>query len=480
MPPSDATLTDDGVQPRATGGEYSVLGLAVCWAAHEPERAGQVLLVPGGAPRVFGRGDTTPDDPAPRAHLAWLIAGQVRHTTPLSAPKVSRCQLLLRADGPRTLRVTNVGRCRLYHRGEPVTEATAEVGDLLRLGHQLLLLCVSRRLSRDPIPPGYEDHVPGQADRHGIVGESPAIWQVRTFLAFAGPREGHVLVVGASGTGKELAVRALHSLSAGGRRELVARNAATLPDGVIDAELFGNARNYPNPGMPERPGLVGAADGSSLFLDEIAELPPGMQAHLLRVLDRGEYQRLGEATVRRSTFRLLAATNRPDGLKHDVLARFRFTKELPGLNDRREDIPLLVRHLVRGHAQRDAELARACFPDGDTSAVPRLPIATLERLVTHTYTTHVRELDALLLRELPGVPGDALGAAPAQEHGQRAPSPRDVVRPSFTREVLERALEEHGGVVDRTWRALGLSSRHALHRLLAKHGIKRATGSSSR
>ena len=139
------------------------------------------------------------------------------------------------------------------------------------------------------------------------------------------------LLLGESGTGKELAARAVHQLSQRGRQQFVARNAATLPAGLIDAELFGNAKNYPNPGMPERRGLIGEADGGSLFLDEIGELPVELQAHLLRVLDGdGEYQRLGEGVARRSNFRLIAATNRdPSTLKHDLAARFTARIELP-------------------------------------------------------------------------------------------------------------------------------------------------------
>jgi transcriptional regulator with GAF, ATPase, and Fis domain len=96
-----------------------------------------------------------------------------------------------------------------------------------------------------------------------------------------------VLLLGESGAGKELAARAIHGLGDRRARPLVARNAATMPETLIGAELFGNVKNFPNPGMPERPGLIGEADRSTLFLDEIGDLPEACQVHLLRVLDDG-------------------------------------------------------------------------------------------------------------------------------------------------------------------------------------------------
>jgi transcriptional regulator with GAF, ATPase, and Fis domain len=129
----------------------------------------------------------------------------------------------------------------------------------------------------------------GAPDPHGVVGESPAIWRLREALAFVARRAEHVLVTGPSGVGKELIARAVHDLSARAKKAFVSRNAATLPSGIIDAELFGNAKNYPNAGMPERAGLVGDAHGGTLFLDEIGELSTELSSHLLRLLDGGEY-----------------------------------------------------------------------------------------------------------------------------------------------------------------------------------------------
>lgn len=141
-----------------------------------------------------------------------------------------------------------------------------------------------------------------------------------------------MLITGESGTEKELAAGAIHARSRRGKNVLVAHNAATFPAGLIDAELFGNPKHYPNTGMPERPGLVGEADGGVLFLDEIGELPLEMRARLLRLLDAGgEYRRLGEAKGRRSDFRLVATTNRDASmLKHDLLSRLKVRVALPG------------------------------------------------------------------------------------------------------------------------------------------------------
>ncbi|HRE89765.1 MAG TPA: sigma 54-interacting transcriptional regulator, partial [Myxococcota bacterium] len=163
----------------------------------------------------------------------------------------------------------------------------------------------------------------GTPDPYGMVGESQAIWALREELAVTARAGMHVLIHGPSGAGKELAARAIHGMSSRAHRPLIARNAATFTESLIDAELFGNIRNFPNVGTPERPGLIGEADRSSLFLDEIGELPSHMQAHLLRVIDRdGEYTRLGESKPRKADIRLIAATNRPvESLKHDFAAR---------------------------------------------------------------------------------------------------------------------------------------------------------------
>jgi two-component system nitrogen regulation response regulator GlnG/two-component system response regulator HydG len=226
--------------------------------------------------------------------------------------------------------------------------------------------------------------------------------------------------------------------------------------------------------MPERPGLVGEADGSTLFLDEIGELPRELQAHLLRFLDAGEYQRLGDAKRRTVDARVVAATNRPvSQLKADLAARFPLRVRTPALHERREDVPLLARHLLQALVRGgDAHTSRFAAEDGH----PRMSRELMIALVNHLYTTHVRELSSVLFRaaleSTSSVVGLTSGAREALGLAGGATStalPHDI-----SREELVTALERHGGVREKVWRTLGLPNRYVLKRLLKKHGLEEA------
>jgi DNA-binding NtrC family response regulator len=259
----------------------------------------------------------------------------------------------------------------------------------------------------------------------------------------------------------------------------VARNAATLPAGLIDAELFGSAKNYPNAGMPERPGLVGEADGGTLFLDEIGELPVEHQAHLLRILDAGgEYQRLGEATTRTSAFRLVGATNRdPALLKHDLRARLTSVVQLEPLSSRREDIPLLARHLLLAAAQRSPEVAGRFVVQGpDGRPLARFAPSFIEHLLREPLEANARDLEAALWKGMSEATADQIKAPRAGE--PVAARPPTVRRPGPVSEPtaseIRAALKTAGGSVGKAARTLGLSSRFALYRLMRKHSIRDA------
>lgn len=398
MPRFDSTLPPSAPIVDTSTEDAEGLALVLLWSRHEPHRVGEVARVSAGGagPRILGRGEANGDER--RLTFARQRPGALEVTGPLESPRISRVQLLLAPRSPRELEVQNVGRCPMEIDGQPAVAGTLTPGSVLELKNALLLLCTIRPPRLSPLLSMSPHHPFGEADRFGLVGESPALWRLRGTLSAVARRTEHVLVTGPSGSGKELVSRALHAESARARRPLVARNASTIPESLLDAELFGNLRNYPNPGTPERPGLVGQADGSTLFLDEVAELPPSMQAHLLRVLDAGEYHRLGEPTARRSDLRLVAATNRPESaLKHDLLARLQIRLVVPGLDERREDIPLLATHLLRRHAEVDEAGAARFFPTAGPRAYPSIAPALVRALVRHAYVAHMRELEALLV-----------------------------------------------------------------------------------
>ena len=491
MPSSAPTLDPVDSSASVAGARDEELpALLIAWADAEPERVGEVALFdPGGGALILGRGEGSG-----RVVFHRQRPGALEPTGPLASPGISREQLRVRLSGGQ-LHVDRIGRCAMEIRGEPVDRGVVEPGDTVLLKSQLLLYCTRRPRRLAPLdnakladPPPF-----GQPDAHGIVGESPATWRLRDQLAWLGKAAEHTLILGGSGSGKELCARAIHALSARGAGPFVARNAATIPKELVDAELFGNVKGYPNPGMPERPGLIGAADEGTLFLDEIGELPLSLQANLLRVLDeRGEYHRLGASTASRSSFRLLGATNRDlAALKHDLGARLVLRLAVPGVDERRDDIPLLARHLLRRAAARSPEATRRFLvaPGAQDLRVKARLVAHLLRI---EYPLNVREMDAILWRAMGASTGDAITWRPdAPASGASEPPPRDealrepapaqappqatpktVESPELSEAQVQASLAEHEGNIVRTAQALGLTSRYVLYRLMRKYGIE--------
>lgn len=379
------TLSPSPLSAWLTPGEPPLVPtLTVLWCRAEPERMGEIFQLPLGT-SLLGRGAGSPEQP----HLMPLRQrpGLLEPRSPLASPRLSRQQLKLEGQGT-SIRVENIGRCVLSVNGQPTLHAELKADELLEIRDELLLLFQLRPALLSSLPEGAAVHAFGEPDAFGIIGESPQAWELRNTLFRLAALPDHLLVTGPSGAGKELIARALHQLSPRALRSPVARNAATLPESLIEAELFGNVKGYPTPTMQARPGLVGEADGSTLILDELGELPIALQARLLRLMDAGEYHRLGEAKTSRASLRILAMTNRPEALKHDVAARFSSRVMVPGLNERPEDIPLIARHLAgrRWQALRHGE-------PGTPTLTPRL----ISALIQHRWSTHVRELDALLL-----------------------------------------------------------------------------------
>lgn len=453
-----------------------VAALTVVWSRDRPERVGEVFLLGRAGPLILGRMTRLGASDPRRLRPVWQRPGENRPRPPLSSERISREQLLLEpgADGPGAgVAVVNRGRLPLRVNDHPVPRALVRPGDRLALGDELVLLC-QRRPQRLPASEGAL-HPFGRPDADGIVGEGPAAWALRRAIGRAARRgavsppdgrRAHALILGESGVGKELAAGALHR-RAGRGGALVARSAATFPEGLIDAELFGNIRSYPNPGTPARPGLIGRADGGTLFLDEIGELPQALQARLLRVLDAGEYHRLGEASARRADLLFVGASNRPEAsIKHDLLARMSQRIQIPGLNERLEDVPLLANWLLEAAG---AEVDRFRRDDGALRLAPAL----IEALLSHRYTAHARELRRLLWVAIDHSEGrylDGTDALPLQQVGAAPPGTADPR--ALTREQVIEALTACDFVQARAWRRLGLSSRHQLSRLMKKFDVQ--------
>ena len=392
-------------------------------------------------------------------------------TGPLTEPRLSRVHIVVRATRSGDLEVVNRGRSGMTVGGTTKDHAALRPGGTVQLGSALLLVCEMRPLTfPEPIIP-LASHPFGYSDASGMVGEGPCMWALREEVAGVALQRAHVLVQGPSGSGKELVSRAIHRLS-GALGPLVSRNAATFPGGLIDAELFGNVRNYPNPGMPSRPGLIGQVEAGTLFLDEIGELPAALQAHLLRVLDAGEYHRLGESKARRCRFRFVGATLRSEGaLRHDFLARMPSRVQGPGLNALRSDLPLLMAHLVRRMAEQEAGIGSRFLDDAGN---PRISPSLVRHALGVRYTTNVRQLEGLLRLSALHSAGRYLTTVPQLHRPTGAVTViEEPVDPcEVNEEAIRRSLARHAGVREKVWRDLGLSSRFVLARLMKKHGIQ--------
>jgi transcriptional regulator with GAF, ATPase, and Fis domain len=236
-----------------------------------------------------------------------------------------------------------------------------------------------------------------QRDAFGeMIGQSSALQKVGEQIELVAPTNSTVLITGESGTGKELVAREIHSRSSRSERPLIKVNCAAIPRELYDSEFFGHTKGSFTGALRDRVGRFELADGGTLFLDEIGEIPLDLQSKLLRVLQEGELERVGDEHTRHVDVRIIAATNRD--LKSDSEARrFRsdlyyrlsvFPIELPPLSERKEDIPLLAEHLL---SQLSQKLARP---------TPRLTMANVQELQRYTWPGNIRELQHVLERAL--------------------------------------------------------------------------------
>jgi two-component system response regulator AtoC len=335
---------------------------------------------------------------------------------------------------------------------------------------------------------------PGAAETfHALVGGSPRMRAVYELLEKAAAVDATVLLLGETGTGKELAARAIHYHSARRERRFVPVNCGALPGELVESELFGHARGAFTGAASARPGLFEEARGGTIFLDEVGELPLAAQVKLNRVLQEREIRRVGDTTAIPVDVRVVAATHRD--LRAEVKAgRFRedlfyrlnvLAVTLPPLRERPGDVPLLAAHFLAKHSRALRRKLDGFSPDA------------LLRLEAHPWPGNVRELENTVERAVAVSAGPAVTpvdlppelAAPEHAAGY-APTPPDADRPGppalaalpykdaveaardrVSREYLVALLTEFEGNVTRAAERAGME-RESLHRLLRRHGLR--------
>ncbi len=302
-----------------------------------------------------------------------------------------------------------------------------------------------------------------------IIAQSPSMRPVLEMIARVGPSDANVLIIGENGTGKGVVARALHAASARASRPLVTLNAGGISEGVFESELFGHVKGAFTDARADRVGRFELADGGTLFLDEIANVPASQQGKLLRVLETGEFERLGSSRTRKVDVRILSATNADPRaevaagrFRQDLLFRLNTIEiRVPPLRDRREDIPLLAQHFLRSHAQRYRKDVAGFEP------------AALQALLDHPWPGNVRELDhaveraALMAQSARVRPADL---ALRQAGEAAAPRLEEMSLEEVEGALIRKALTRYGGNVSQAARALGLS-RSALYRRMEKFGL---------
>ena len=302
-----------------------------------------------------------------------------------------------------------------------------------------------------------------------VVAESSAMQNVLQVVSRVGPSDANVLVLGENGTGKGVIARALHAVSSRASRPMVIVNSGGVSEGVFESELFGHVRGAFTDAKSDRVGRFELADQGTLFLDEIANVPMSQQAKLLRVIETGEFERLGSSRTRRVNVRIISATNADlndevtaGRFRQDLLFRLNTIEiRIPPLRDRREDTPLLAQQFLRQHAQRYRKRLTG-FESG-----------AMQLLLEHSWPGNVRELDhaierAVLMAQGPLVKAGDLGLRSA---GQAAAGRlEDMSLEDVECFLIKKAMTRYDGNVSQAAKALGLS-RSALYRRLQRYGL---------
>ncbi len=314
-----------------------------------------------------------------------------------------------------------------------------------------------------------------------LVGECPAMREVKEFIRRVAPTDATVLITGENGTGKELVVRALHAGSPRRDRPLVEVNCAAIPRDLVESELFGHEKGSFTGADKTRIGKFELADGGTLFLDEIGDMDARAQAKVLRAIEQGRFQRVGGTRERTVDVRIIAATNRDLtdpalGFRQDLFYRLNvLSVQLPPLRERGDDIELLLEHFNHTLARRLNRQPKVFTP------------AALDRLRAHDWPGNVRELRNLVERVLILVPGQEVDVThlpmpPVAESDEQAVEwlrcrTYQEFKERSERAYLQAKLAEHGYNVSRTAEALGMQ-RSNLYKKIAKYDLRTSAGRS--
>ncbi len=301
-----------------------------------------------------------------------------------------------------------------------------------------------------------------------IISDSPRMRPVIELVTRVAPSDANVLITGENGTGKGLIAQALHSLSPRANKLMITVNMGGLSEGVFESELFGHVKGAFTDAKADRAGRFELADESTLFLDEIANLPMSQQAKLLRVIETGEFERVGSSRTLHANVRIISATN---SNLHEEVAGGRFRQDLlfrlntieialPPLRERREDIAPLAAHFLRQHAERYRKKLTGFEPSAH------------EALMRHEFPGNVRELDhvierAVLMSQGAQIKANDLGLTNASDGSPRL---EEMSLDEVEALLIKKALARNDGNARKAAEALGLS-RSAFYRRLQHHGL---------
>jgi len=304
--------------------------------------------------------------------------------------------------------------------------------------------------------------------RPEFIATAPSMLPVLETITHIAPSDANVLITGEHGTGKEVVARTIHALSQRSNRPLISVNTGGLAEGVFESELFGHVKGAFTDARSDRIGRFELADGGTIFLDEIGNVPLRQQAKLLRVVESGEMERVGSSRNKKVDVRLISATNadlksaaQAGTFREDLLFRLNTVEiNLPALRERREDIPALAAHFLSQYASRYRRPVRGFDP------------VALQTLMQYAWPGNVRELEHTLERAVLMCRTDLLQPADLGLGSQRAQAPNleELSLEAVESILIRKALQRFQGNVSQAAEALGLS-RGALYRRMEKYGL---------